>query len=118
MITLVTYKSDDDTFAASAIINVEADVAVEAEGEAEADVEVEADGQVKIGARAWGGPLTGGISGRPVHTTQQPTTRSVHTHAPYICDNGGTWNHSLQQCNCLSGFTGRKIIFLISMSKT
>merc|ERR1719421_1029141 len=53
-------------------------------------------------------------------TTQQPTTRTVHTHAqthaphphphtthaPHTCDNGGTWNHSLQRCDCPTGFEG------------
>ena len=25
----------------------------------------------------------------------------------YACDNGGSWNHSLQRCDCPSGFTGK-----------
>ena len=54
-------------------------------------------------------------------TTQKPTTRTVHTHAQphkphthspyerraYVCDNGGTWNHSLQRCDCPTGFGGK-----------
>jgi len=119
-------ESDDDTFGASAIINVEADIQVEAESQAEADVQVEADGQVKIGGRAIGGSLghiSNNIFDRPTvnptthaaQTTQQPTTRTVHTHAhphtaqthsPYTCDNGGSWNHSLQRCDCPTGFAG------------
>jgi len=109
------------------------------ETQAEAEVEVETDGQVKIGGRAIGGPMwpnhngmTNDILDRqtasPTHaaqTTQQPTTRTVHTHAqthaphshphtthaPYTCDNGGTWNHSLQRCDCPTGFGGKTRIF-------
>ena len=126
-------SDDDHTFGASAIINVEADsiLQVESETQAEADVEGETNGQVKIGARAWGGnlhSLTGEINDKvtasptthAAPTTQQPTTRTVHTHvhpntphthAPYVCDNGGTWNHGLQRCDCPTGFGGKTRIF-------
>ena len=107
------------------------------ETQAEANVEVEATGQVKIGGRAFGGALAGNHNGmtndiqdkhpaspttHTAQTTQQPTTRTVHTHAhphtshthsPYVCDNGGSWNNSLQRCDCPAGFGGktRKMIF-------
>ena len=106
------------------------------ETQAEADVEVEAAGQAKIGGRAFGGTLphgshngmtndildkqTASPTTHAAQTTQQPTTRTVHTHAqthaphthsPYVCDNGGTWNHSLQRCDCLTGFGGKTRIF-------
>ena len=103
---------------------------MESETQAEADVEVETAGQVKIGARAMGGSLDGwngmtnDIEDRPTThaapTTQQPTTRTVHTHAhphtphthaPYVCDNGGIWNHSLQRCDCPTGFSGNTRFF-------
>ena len=65
------------------------------------------DGRFKIGGRAFGGALLG---------FRQPTTRTVPTHAqphsthsPYICDNGGKWNHSLQRCDCLDGFGGKTL---------
>ena len=102
---------------------------METETQAETDVEVETEGQVKIGGRAFGGSLvhngmTNDINDKPTasptthaaQTAQQPTTRTVHTHAhphtphthaPYVCDNGGTWNHSLQRCDCQTGFGGK-----------
>ena len=108
------------------------------ETEVEADVEVETAGQVKIGGRAFGGALfhgshngmtndildrqTASPTTHAAQTTQQPTTRTVHTHAqthaphthsPYVCDNGGTWNHSLQRCDCLTGFGGKSRIFYV-----
>ena len=89
------------------------------------------DGQVKIGGRAFGGSLrhswmTNDIGDRSraspttheAPITQQSTTRTVHnhahphtphTHAPYVCDNGGTWNHSLQRCDCNTGFGGETL---------
>ena len=58
------------------------------------------------------------LKGSPTTTTQQPTTRTVHahphtphTHAPYVCDNGGIWNHSLQRCDCPTGFSGNTRFF-------
>ena len=111
------------------------------ETQAEADVEVETAGQVKIGGRAFGGDLIHGShngmtndildkqTASPTHaaqTTQQPTTRTVHTHAqthaphthsPYVCDNGGTWNQSLQRCDCLAGFAGKILILLVQIQK-
>ena len=54
------------------------------------------DGRFKIGGRAFGGILWG--------SNPQPTT-----HSPYTCDNGGTWNYSLQRCDCLDGFVGKTL---------
>ena len=67
------------------------------------------DDRFKIGGRAFGGNLW---------ENPQPTTRTVHTHvqphkplahSPYTCDNGGTWNYSLQRCDCLDGFVGKTL---------
>ena len=73
------------------------------------------EGRFKIGGRAFDGTLWE----NPQPTTSenlQPTTRTVHaqpqkshTHSPYVCDNGGTWNHSLQRCDCLNGFEGKTL---------
>ena len=74
------------------------------------------DGRFKIGGRAFGGSLFHGFPQPTPSENQQPTTRTVPTHAqpqsthsPYTCDNGGKWNHSLQRCDCLDGFGGKSL---------
>ena len=72
----------------------------------------------KIGGRAFGGALFHRFPQPTPSEIQQPTTRTVpthaqphkpHAHSPYVCDNGGTWNHSLQRCDCLNGFGGKSL---------